>query len=108
MDRFIELFTNWVNLLMCVLHLFVAARYSYAGDIKGILFLWFAIVYGYLQIARMHQQKQHKQELEKLKRLYYSPCINCKYYYGQHGINCAVHPDKKWGEDCIDWVKKKS
>ncbi|MBW4598964.1 MAG: hypothetical protein KME29_04950 [Calothrix sp. FI2-JRJ7] len=30
-------------------------------------------------------------------------CIGCKFYHGQCGINCAVHPEGAPGIFCKDW-----
>ena len=33
-------------------------------------------------------------------------CKNCSYYFGKHGIHCAVHPHGKASYCCNDWQQK--
>ena len=33
-------------------------------------------------------------------------CKLCTYYFGQFGINCALHPEGREAKECTDYAKK--
>jgi CheY-like chemotaxis protein len=50
---------------------------------------------------RDNVQKKWDILLEKLEQT--QPCRLCQYYHGKEGINCAIHPLARPGENCRDW-----
>ena len=53
--------------------------------------------------AELNQQASFEKLKAELDQLVI--CQGCKYYYGRHGINCAIHPTGV-NSECKDWENK--